>query len=255
METEEQQSTKENMTVNTLPPDTSTTRLRTRNQVKRSVVPISVARTSVPRTISSPLLHSQRKRPYPILPAASSTCRTLQSASVVAKLNDHVDELAKSLEPMEEECHLASPTKSTTTKKTTTSKKSLTQVTPVSTPPAQQLCNTPQTHDSPPTLAVSILAPSNSGATTDETNGGNVHSISDGGDGEWMKRSGSKRLRSVSLEKMSICDIETKKISLCVQSEDTPDSGPMEDGKGESLPINTPETSSGKEGEEITDAV
>jgi hypothetical protein len=45
------------------------------------------------------------------------------------------------------------------------------------------------------------------------------------------RRSGSKRLRSVSLEKMSICDIEAKKMSLCVQSENTPVSGATEDDR------------------------
>ena len=226
METKEQESVKESATVGTLPLDTSTTRLRTRNQVKRSAIP---PRTSVPRTASSPLLHSQRKRPYPVTPVASSTRRTLRSASVAAEQSTH--EVTMSPEP----CHrvLSPPTK-----KPATLKKTSTCVTPVSTPPVQQPDNTPQTHGS-------FLAPTpgNSAAPTDEVNSDNVHTLetkrsgadSDSdvqSDGEWMKRrSGSKRLRSVSLEKMSICDIEAKKMSLCVQSENTPVSGATEDDR------------------------
>ena len=83
MVTEEQLSTKENKEKygDTLPPNTSTC-------------------SSVPCTISSPLLHSQRKRPCPISPTASSTGHTLRSAGVAAKLSAHADEQAKSWEPM-----------------------------------------------------------------------------------------------------------------------------------------------------------
>lgn len=57
---------------------------------------------------------------------------------------------------------------------------------------------------------------------------------------------GGKRLRSVSLEKLSISEIETKRISLCVESNDPPDTGGNE---GVPLPVSSPEIDHGKEPE------
>lgn len=62
---------------------------------------------------------------------------------------------------------------------------------------------------------------------------------------------GGKRLRSVSLEKLSISEIETKRISLCVESNDPPDTGVTGENEGVPLPVSSPEIDHGKEPESV----
>lgn len=57
-----------------------------------------------------------------------------------------------------------------------------------------------------------------------------------------------KRLRSVSLEKLSIAEIETKKISLCAESSNTPDTELAGENEGQPLLTSSPGNGTEPEG-------